>query len=122
MQRLSKAYQMTTPLRLQVPKYTASYGVQERSWEDVDAIIMANFSTYGGSERESNNMLVVEDTAEVVCWYRPDVKANCRVVLLDAGYTDGKPNAVYEVIGEPENIERRNQLLKFKVRRVRGGA
>jgi hypothetical protein len=30
--------------------------------------------------------------------------------------------AVFDILGEPENIEMRNQFLKFKVRRVKGGA
>jgi hypothetical protein len=30
--------------------------------------------------------------------------------------------AVYDIIGEPENLEMRNMFLKFKIRRVKGGA
>jgi hypothetical protein len=71
--------------------------------------------SYGGTETTINGVLSVEDTAQIVCWYRPDIRSECRLVRL----TDG---AVYEVIGEPENIEMRNQFLKFKVRRVAGGA
>lgn len=115
MYRPSEAAQMTTPLRLQAPKTAVSFGVKEKTWEDVDGLILANFKTFGGTEITSNNALMIEDTAQVVCWYRPDILANCRIVRL----TD---NAVFEILGEPENIEQRNQFLKFKVRRVKGGA
>ena len=47
-------------------------------------------------------------------WYRPDIKGNCRIAREDG--------ATYDIIGEPENISMRNQFLKFKVRRVKGGA
>lgn len=115
MYRPNESAQMTTPLRLQVPVTTSSYGVKEKTWEEANGVIVANFKSYGGTEIESNGVLTVEDTAQIVCWFRPDIKANCRLVRL----TD---NAVFEVLGEPENIEMRNQFLKFKVRRVKGGA
>ena len=52
------------------------------------------------------------NTATVETWYRPDIKADCRLRL-----TDG---AVYEILGAPENIEMRNQFCKFKVRAIEG--
>lgn len=115
MYRPTESAQMTTPLRLQVPTINVAYGVKEKTWKDADGVLMANFKTYGGTEKISNNVLSVEDTAQIVCWYRPDVKSDCRIVRL----TDG---ATYEILGEPENIEQRNQFLKFKVRRIKGGA
>ena len=121
--RPTEAGQMSTPLRLQVPLTTVSFGVGVKSYVDVEGVIMANFKTYGGTEKVSNNVLIIEDTATVVCWYRPDIKSGCRVVRLQDGNDDkGNPNAVFEIIGEPENIEMRNQFLKFRVRRVVGGA
>ena len=119
--RPNEARQMTTALRLQTPKTVSSYGVNTKTWQDVDGVIMANFKTYGGTEKTDNNILSVEDTANIVCWFRPDIKSNCRIVLLDG--TEGtESEKCYEILGEPENIELRNQFLKFKVRRVKGGA
>lgn len=121
--RPNEAAQMTTPLRLQVPKTTTFNAVNKKTFEDVDGVIMANFKTFGGTEKTDNGVLSIEDTAQIVCFYRPDIKSNCRVVLLSAGFDEnGQPRAVYDVLGEPENIEMRNQFLKFKVRRVKGGA
>ena len=115
MYRPTEAGQMTTAMRLQIPDNGFSYGVSKKSYQNAKGVIMANFKTYGGTEKTDNGVLSVEDTANITCWYRPDIKANCRLVRL-------VDNATFEIIGEPENIEMRNQFSKFKVRRVKGGA
>ena len=53
------------------------------------------------------------DTADVTTWYRPDITAGCQ-------FKDGTD--VYEVLGTPEDIEKRHQYMKFKIRRIAGGA
>lgn len=119
--RPNEAAQMTTPLRLQQPVTAVSYGVSKKTYKNIDGVIWANFKTFGGTEKNDNGIITVEDTAQIVCWFRPDITSGCRVVLLDgAENTDGAK--CYEVLGEPENIEQRNMFLKFKVRRVKGGA
>lgn len=121
MYRPSEAAQMTTAIQLQQPVKpvkpvkTKSYGVSQKSYKDVDGIVMANFKTYGGTEKIDNGILSIEETAQIVCRYRPDIKSDTRVVLLQTG-------AIYEILGEPENIEMRNMFLKFKIRRIKGGA
>lgn len=115
MYRPNEAAQMTTPLMLQTYTTNKVNGVRTKTYTDVDGVIFANFKTYGGTEKVVNDVLVVEDTADIVCWYHPDITSGCRVKRL----TD---NAIYEIIGEPENIEQRNMILKFKCRRVKGGA
>ena len=115
MYKPKEAEQMTTPCELQQPTTKKVNGVNTKTFKNVKGLIYANFKTYGGTESESNGLLVVEDTATLVCWYRPDITSGCRIVRL----TD---NAIYEILGEPENIEQRNMFLKFKVRRVKGGA
>lgn len=81
-----------------------------------DNIIFCSFKTYGGTEQTSNGVLSVIDTANIETWYRPDIKSDCRVCLAE------NPKKQYEIIGEPENINMRNQFIKFKVRAVKGGA
>lgn len=76
--------------------------------------IFCNFKTYGGSETVNNNIIVVMDTAEVVTWYDPRIVSACRLELENG--------AQYDILGEPENIDRANIFLKFKVQRVKGGA
>lgn len=107
---------MTTPLVLQVPAPITTYnGVRTKpTFTDAEGIVYANFKTYGGTETKVDGIFEVIETAQIVCWFRPDIKSDCRVKRA----TDG---AVYEIIGDPENIEERNQFLKFKVRRIKGG-
>ena len=77
-------------------------------------LFFGSFKTYGGTERDVNGVYSIEDTANIETMYRPDIKANCRIAREDG--------ATYDIIGEPESINMRNQFLKFKVRRVKGGA
>lgn len=103
----------TTQLGLYNPTYSSKKGVTVKSdYEFVD-VINASFKTYGGTESIVNDVLAVIDTANIETWYRPDIQSNSRIKLNDK---------FYELIGEPENIELRNQYLKFKVRGVKGGA
>lgn len=54
MYRPSEAAQMTTAIQLQQPVKpvkTKSYGVSQKSYKDVDGVVMANFKTYGGTEK-----------------------------------------------------------------------
>lgn len=113
--RPTEAGQMTTPLQLQQPVTSVSYGVNKKTYENTKGVVMANFKTFGGTEKNDNGIISVEETAQVVCRYRPDIKSDTRVVLLQTG-------AVYEILGDPENIEMRNMFLKFKLRRIKGGA
>ena len=115
MDRPNKAHQMTTPALLQIPKSESVKGVTVKTYEDAASPFMCNFSSYGGTERESNGVLIVEDTATVTAWYDPAFKADCRIKRL----TD---NAIFEIMGTPENWEMRNMFCVFKVRRVKGGA
>ena len=109
------ATQMATPMALQVPKYEeTSVGVPVAKWEEVGKIFV-NFKTYGGTESVTNGVLSVIDTAQITTWYRPDIRSDCRLRRLSDG-------ALFEIIGEPENLEQRSQILYFKVRRVKGGA
>lgn len=116
MYRPTEAAEMTTPLGLQIPTELERYnGVRRpQSYTNADGVIFANFKTYGGTERRVDGIIEVEETAEIVCWFRPDIKSNCRIVRL-------ADNAVFEILGDPEDIEQRHQFLKFKIRRLKGG-
>lgn len=108
------ANQMATPCLLQVPDVSNVLGVPTKKYADHKQF-NCNWKSYGGTEVLNNDVITIEDTAMLVCWFDPDIQARCRVKRL----TDG---AVYEIISEPENIEQRNMLLQFKVKRVKGGA
>lgn len=114
MYRPAEAAEMTTPLILQTPTAGSYNGVQTKTFTDSSSVIYANYKTYGGTDRKTDGVWEVEDTAQIVCWYRPDITSGCRIKRA----TDG---AVFEIIGEPEDIEQRRQFLKFKIKRIKGG-
>lgn len=103
----------TTPLYLFNPSYETVKGVTVKKYPEQGELIMASFKTYGGTEATINDQLAVVDTANVETWYRPDITSASQIRL---------GAKVYEVMGEPEDIEQRHQFLKFKVRGVKGGA
>lgn len=105
------------PLVLLTPVWSTVNGVRVKTYPAIaDGVqFFGSFKTYGGTETTSNGILSIEDTADVEAWFMPNIVSGCRIAI--AGTTK-----VYDIIGEPENIEMRNQFIKFKVRRVKGGA
>lgn len=76
--------------------------------------IHCSYRTFGGTEKNENGIIAIEDTADVETWYRPDITSDCIVVNPQTG-------AQYEILNTPEDIQERHQFLKFKVRRLKGG-
>lgn len=105
----------TVPLNVYKPTYTTSGGVRVKTYPLKGFQIFASFKTYGGTESNVNGVYSIIDTADVETWFRPDITSDCLIELADTG-------AKYEILGDPENINRRNKFLKFKVQRVKGGA
>lgn len=114
-------YKPQTPfsvaLRLLIPSVTKKVGVEAKSYPDANSglLFYGSFRTFGGTERNVNGVYSIENTAVIETWFRPDIKSDCRIAVLQTG-------EIYEILGEPENIELRNQYLKFKVRQIKGGA
>ena len=110
------SYRPSEPFSVMVellnPTYTTIKGVPVKSYPETGERISCSFKTYGGTESTVNDQLTVVDTANIETWYRPDITSASRLKL------SGK---VYEVMGEPEDIEQRHQFLKFKVRGISGG-
>lgn len=88
-------------------------GVVKATAETKIGEFFANFKTYGGTERDVNGVLMIEDTAVITTHYRPDIRSDSYIVRV-------RDKAKFEIINEPENIELRNIALKFKVRRIKG--
>lgn len=112
-----KAYRPSLPFTFPVKLLEATEnkinGVIKKEYTQIDSIFVS-FKTYGGTETEKNGTYSILDTAQIETWYRPDIQSNSILETMD-----GKR---YEVIGEPENINMRNQFIKFKVQRIKGGA
>jgi len=105
----------TIALQLLQPTYTNNLGVSTKTYSQNGDVFYGSFKTYGGTEKTTNDVYSIEDTAIIECWYNPDIKSDCRVKVCQTG-------AVYDIINEPENINMRNQYLKFKVKRIKGQA
>lgn len=91
-------------------------GVKVNTYAPEGVLFYGSFVTYGGTEREVNGVYSVEDTATVETWYRPDFAAAGRVALAE------NQSKVYEIVGEPEDIEQKHQFCKMRLTRVAGGA
>ena len=132
MARYKPSAPFTVPMILLLPVYSVQLGVAEKSFPKMETLgdpipfseyttieegirINGSFRTYGGTERDVNGLFVVDDTAIIETWYRPDIKADCRIYIPDNRVT-------YEILGTPEDIELRHQYLKFKVQAITGGA
>lgn len=105
----------STPIELLVPSYSNVKGVPTKAYPSSGIPLFCSFKTYTGTEAVVNDLYTVIDTAQIETWYRPDIKSDCRIKVLQTG-------DVYEILGKPENIFMRNQYVVFKVRAVEGGA
>lgn len=107
----------STALMLLIPTYSTVGGVRKKIYPTVDngVLFYGSFKSFGGTERDVNGVYSVEDTANIETWYRPDITSGCRIAIAGT-------NAIYDILGEPENLDMRNQFLKFKISRVKGGA
>ena len=104
----------TTPTQILNGLYTNVNGVRTKQYVE-GAIVFVSAKSYGGTEKVVNDVYVIEDTMVIETWYRPDIKSTDRIRLLD-------DNSEWEIINTPEDIERRHQYLRFKVKRIKGGA
>ena len=91
-------------------------GVEKKIYAEQGILFFGSFATYGGTERQVNGVVTVEDTANVETWYKPEFAASGRVALAN------DQSKLYEIVGEPENIEQKNQFCKMRLSRVIGGA
>lgn len=119
MAKFKPALPYTTAIELFIPTYTSSKGVKGKSYPQQGVRLNCSFKTYGGThrseEKDANGIIAVYDTANVETWYRPDIKPDCKIKVLQTGVE-------YEIINTPENIDMRNQFVKFIVQAIRGGA
>ena len=95
---------------------TTVMGAVVNTYAPEGILFYGSFATYGGIERQVNGLYSVEDTATVETWYRPEFAASCRVALAN------NQAKLYQIVGEPEDIEQRHQFTKMRLTRVQGGA
>ena len=112
-------YKPNTPYNVPMFLHTVvdmeeDYGVSQKTYSK-GILFYGSFRTFGGTERTYDGIYAVENTAVIETWYRPDIKSDCRISIPSLGTT-------YESLGKPENINMRNQQMKFKVIAIEGGA
>ena len=116
------------PLVLLIPKISTKKGITNKEYPTVDEalaekdkngnsinLFFGSFKTYGGPEKTVNGVYSIEDTANIETMYRSDITGVCRIARAE-------DKAVFDIINEPEDINQRHQFLKFKVKRLKGGA
>lgn len=104
----------TVPLMLLVPSaITENAGRRNRVYPEEGPVFMGSFRTFGGTEVEVNGVITIRNTAVIDTWFNPNIASDCRIKLLDDG-------SMWEIIGTPENIDRRNQFMQFKAEAVKG--
>jgi hypothetical protein len=107
--------QFTVAMKLLVPTSKMVKGTRVDTFSDPEEsrTFFGSFRTYGGSENLSNEVLTIFDTAIIDTWYNPDIKQDCRILVLETGKE-------YNIISVPENIDMRHKYMQFKVQRVGG--
>ena len=120
MSRFIPAAPFTTPIYILTPTYQTVKGVRKKVFPDPktlgdDDLIFGNFRSFGGTDTVINDVVAVEATGYIETWYRPDITSECQLYLVQTGDN-------YEILGDPENINMRNQYLKIRVRRIGGAA
>ena len=105
------------PMKLLIPTTTIVKGTPTKTFPDPkDApLFFGSFRTFGGTENLENDIYTVVATATIDTWYRPDIKANCRIYICDT-------DEIYEVVSNPENVYMRGQYLQIKVQKIGGAA
>ena len=102
-------------MKLLKPSGERVYGVLDKSFSTPSEsdLIFGSFRTFGGTENSRNDVYTIINTAVIDTWYRPDIKADCRIYLCETKQT-------YEIVSEPEDIDFRHQYMQFKVKKVGG--
>lgn len=106
------------PMKVLIPTETVVTGTTKKifplaSEVSDDYLFFGSFRTFGGTENIENGVYTLINTAVIDTWYRPDIKANCRIYICET-------EQQYEIISDPEDIDMRHQYLQFKVRKIGG--
>lgn len=115
MSKYSPPDRFNVPMKLLIPTVKIKNGVVKKEYPENEKglLFFGSFRTFGGTETTINDVYSIVNTATIDTWYMPEIKGNCRI-LVDEN--------IYEVLGEPENINMENKYIKFKVKQIKGGA
>lgn len=88
-------------------------GVNQYTYTEAKAPFYCSAKSYGGTEKVVNGVVVIEDTWTIDTWYNPAFGKGDKIRFLD-------DNSEFEILATPENINRRCQYMRFKVRAIGG--
>lgn len=100
-----------TLFHILTPTYTRVNGVQQKTLFET-GIFYASARSFGGKEKIIDGVYSIEKTQTLQTWYRPDIVSG--VVLKDSA------GALWEILGEPENINMDKRYLQIKIKRIEG--
>lgn len=98
---------------LKVPTTSVIKGVPVKKYTEYEKPLNGAFYTFGGTDKITNDVVTVINTATYETWFNPVITGGC---LLSIDGVD------YETIGDPEDIEHRHVWHKIKLQRIKGGA
>lgn len=103
------------PMKLLKPISVKEYGVSKKGYSSPEdsELIFGSFRKFNGTETFKDDVYTIVDTAVIDTWFRPDIKADCKIYLPEIDKT-------YEIISDPEDIDMRHQYLQFKVQKSGG--
>ena len=79
-------------------------------------LLIPECSRYNGVTKKTcpeSGPLIYVNTAEIVTWFRSDIKSDCRIKI---------DSDLYDIKGDPEDVELQHQIMILKVEKVSGGA
>ena len=85
----------------------------DKMTEELIGELFANFKSRGGTESVVNGKLVIDETADIVTSWRPDISPDCLLVRTE-------DNAKFEIVGDIEDYSFMHIGLGFSVRRLKG--
>lgn len=103
---------LRTPATLLIPEYSKYNGVTKKTFPESGPLIYVNFKSKGGTETVVNGVYSVLNTAEIVTWFRSDIRSDCRIKI---------DSDIYDIKGDPEDVELQHQFMILKVEKVSGG-
>ena len=115
MARYKPSIPFSVAFLLYKPTYTRAYGVETKTYPKQGVQFFGCMRSFGGTERDINGVYSVEKTAKIETWFNPEITSECLIEVAETGEK-------YEILGDPENVEMRNQYLILKVRKYSGGA
>ena len=108
--RPAQINELRTPAELLIPSYSKYNGVEKKKFPESGDLIFVNFKSKGGTESVVNGIYSVINTAEIVTWFDPRIKSDCRIKIN---------SDLYEIKGDPEIL---TPYIIVKVEKVSGGA